>query len=187
MCIRDRCTQWFRAEEFPLLCPKPKVMPRFSLGDGESRWPLSHRWTDTSPILPDAAHNSRSEGRAVSLSVLSLLSACVRLRQRREVHHSLQQALNLWSRDAERSNRRITCLLHIISDDTRVRHAQGTTLSILRAFIVCAAAVQTAVLSCLARPVCLGHYRPLQRRSASDKCSVRCRPMKQRDKIYRKF
>ena len=22
------CTQWFRAEEFPLLCPKPHVMPR---------------------------------------------------------------------------------------------------------------------------------------------------------------
>ena len=47
--------------------------------------------------------------------------------------------------DAERSNRRVTCLLHI-SDVTRVRHAQGTTLSILRAFIACAAAVQIAVL-----------------------------------------
>ena len=33
--------------------------------------------------------------------------------------------------DAERSNRRVTCLLHIISDATRVLHAQGTTLSIL--------------------------------------------------------
>ena len=70
--------------------------------------------------------------------------------------------------DAERSNRRVTCLLHIISDVTRVRHAQGTTLSILRAFIACAAAVQTAVLvvfgpSCLfgalqavAEAFCLG-------------------------------
>ena len=48
--------------------------------------------------------------------------------------------------DAERSNRLVTCLLHIISDVTRVRHAQGTTLSILRAFIACAAPVQTAVL-----------------------------------------
>ena len=86
------------AEEFPLLCPTPKVMPRFSLGDvGEARWPLSHRWTETSPILPDAAHDSRNEGRVVSLSVLSLLSACVRLCQLREVHHSLQQALNPWS------------------------------------------------------------------------------------------
>ena len=47
--------------------------------------------------------------------------------------------------DAERSNRRVTCLLHIVSDVTRVRHAQGT-LPILRAFIACAAAVQTAVL-----------------------------------------
>ena len=94
-----QCTQWFRAEEFPLLCPTPKVMPRFSLGDvGEARWPLSHRWTDTSPLLPDAAHDSRNQGRVVSLSVLSLLSACVRLCQLREVHHSLQQALNPWSR-----------------------------------------------------------------------------------------
>ena len=55
--------------------------------------------------------------------------------------------------DAERSNRRVTCLLHIISDVTRVRHAQGTTLSILRAFIACAA-VQTAVLV-LFGPSCL--------------------------------
>ena len=94
-----QCTQWFRAEEFPLLCPTPKVMPRFSLGDvGEARWPLSHRWTDTSPILPDAAHDSRNQGRVVSLSVLSLLSVCVRLCQLREVHHSLLQALNSWSR-----------------------------------------------------------------------------------------
>ena len=89
-----RCTQWFKAEEFPLLCPTPKVMPRFSLGDvGEARWPLSYRWTDTSPILPDAAHDSRNQCRVVSLSVLSLLSACVRLCQLREVHHSLQQEL----------------------------------------------------------------------------------------------
>ena len=46
--------------------------------------------------------------------------------------------------DAERSNRRVTCLLHIISDVARVRHAQGTTLSILS--VACAAAVETAVL-----------------------------------------
>ena len=84
--------------------------------------------------------------------------------------------------DAERSNRRVTCLLHIISDVTRVRHAQGTTLSILRAFIACAAAAQTAVLV-LFGPSCLGHYRPLQMRSASDKCSVLCRPMKQRENL----
>ena len=80
---------------------------------------------------------------------------------------------------------RITCLLQIF-DVTRVRHAQATTLSILRVFAACAAAVQTAVLV-LFGPSCLGHYRPLQRRSASDKCSVRCRSMKQRDKIYRSF
>ena len=56
--------------------------------------------------------------------------------------------------DVERSKRRVTYLLHIISDVTRVRCAQGTTLSILRAFIACAAAVQTAVLV-LFGPSCL--------------------------------
>ena len=84
--------------------------------------------------------------------------------------------------DAERSNSRVTCLLHIISDVTRVRHAQGTTLSILHAFITCAAAVQTTVLV-LFDPSFLGHYRPLQRRSASEKRSVRCRPKKQRQDL----
>ena len=88
--------------------------------------------------------------------------------------------------DAERSNRRVTCLLHIISDVTRVRHVRGTTLSILRAFNACVAAVQTAVVV-LFGPSCLGHYRPLQRRSASDECSVRCRPIKQRDKFTATF
>ena len=63
--------------------------------------------------------------------------------------------------DAERSNRRVTCLLHIISGGTRVRHAQGIALPILRAFIACAATVQTAVLV-LFGPSCLGHYWPLQ-------------------------
>ena len=80
---------------------------------------------------------------------------------------------------AERSNRRVTCPLHIISDVTRVRHAQGTTLSMLRAFVACIAAAQTAVLV-LFGPSCLGHYRPMQRRSSSDKCSVRCTPIKLR-------
>ena len=62
------------------LCPTPKVTPRSSLGDvGEARWPLSHRWTDTSSTLPDAAHDSRNQGRVVSLSELSLLSPCVLL------------------------------------------------------------------------------------------------------------
>ena len=85
------------------LCPTPKVTPRSSLGDvGEARWPLSHRWTDTSSTLPDAAYDaaydSRNQGRVVPHSELSLLSACVRLCQLREVHHSLQQSLNPWSR-----------------------------------------------------------------------------------------
>ena len=94
-----QCTQWCRAEERKLLCPSPKVTPRSSLGDvGEARWPLSHRWTDTSSTLPDVAHDRRNQGRVVSLSELSLLSSCVRLCQLREVHHSLQQSLNPWSR-----------------------------------------------------------------------------------------
>ena len=60
------------------------------LGDvGKARWPLSHRWTDTSPTLPDAAYDTRNRGRVVSHSELSLLSACVRLCQLREVHHGL--------------------------------------------------------------------------------------------------
>ena len=99
------------AEEFPLLCPTPKVMPRFSLGDvGEARWLLSHRWTETSPILLDVAHDSRNQRRVVSVSALSLLSACVRLRQLRDVHHNLQQALKPKPlTDAERTNRRFAC------------------------------------------------------------------------------
>ena len=84
--------------------------------------------------------------------------------------------------DAERSKRGVTCLLHIISDVARMRHAQGTTLSILRAFIAYAVAVQTAVLVRFG-PSCLGQYKPLQRRSASDKCLVRCRPIKQRQSL----
>ena len=130
-------------------------MPRFSLGDvGEARWPLSHRWTDKSPILADAAHHSRNQGRVVSLScvepplgVRPTLPAARGSSQLAAIAESLVT-------DAERSNKRVTCLLHIISDVTRVRHAQGTTLSILRAFIACAAAVQTAVLV-LFGPSCL--------------------------------
>ena len=59
LACNPQCTQWFGAEEFPLVCPTPKVTPCFSLGDvGKDRWPLSHRWTDTSLILPDAANDS---------------------------------------------------------------------------------------------------------------------------------
>ena len=158
-------------------------MPRFSLGDvGEARWPLSHRWTDTSPILPDAAHDSRNQGRVVSFSVLTLLSACVRLCQLREVHHGLQQVLHPWSRtQSAATDGSPACCTSPLMLRLCVRHAQRNTLSILRAFIACAAAAQTAVLV-LFDPSCLGHYRPLKRRSASDKCSVRCRPIKQRKK-----
>ena len=79
--------------------------------------------------------------------------------------------------DTERSNRRFfTCVLHI-SDVTPVRHAQGT-LSILSA--------RSLLVLLLCKQRCLsylGHYMPLQRRSASDKCSVRCRPIKQRQNL----
>ena len=77
-----QCTQWLGQSFRSFLCPTPKVTPRSSLGDVvEPRWPLSHRWADTSSTLPDAAHDSRNQGGVVSLSVLSLPSACVRLCQ----------------------------------------------------------------------------------------------------------
>ena len=178
------------AEELPLqdLCPTPKVTPRSRLGDvGEARWPLSHRWTDTSSTLPDAAHNSRNQGGVVSLSELSLLSACVRLCQLREVHHSLQQSLNPLSRtqSAATDGSPACCtssLMLRVCVMLRVLPSQSSVRSLLALLLY-----KQRCLSWLARPVCLGHYRPLQRRSASDKCSVRCRPMKQRDKIYRNF
>ena len=149
-----QCTQWFRAEE-PLLCPTPKVMPRFSLDDGEARWPLSHRWTDTSSILPDAAHDSRNQGRVVSLSALSFLSARVKTPPAAGSSPQLAASAESLLTDAERSNIWcFTCLLHI-SDVTPVRHAQGT-LSILsvRSLLV--------LLLCKQRCLsCLGHYLSL--------------------------
>ena len=82
--------------------------------------------------------------------------------------------------DAERSNRRITCLLHIISDVMRVRHAQGTTLSILRAVVACAAAVQTAVL------VPFGPSRGVLPRTNA-RCVVPVGQYNLRDQIFRSF
>ena len=72
-----------------------------------------------------------------------------------------------------------------ISVVTPARHAQGA-LSILRAFVACAVVVPTAVLVLLSGGI-LQLHRPLQWRSVSDKCSVRCRAMKQIDKNYRNF
>ena len=137
-------------------------MPRFSLGDvGEARWPMSYRWADTSPILPDAAHDSRNQGRVVSLSVLSLLSACVRLRQLREVHHSLQQALNPWSRTQ--------------SAATDGSPACCTSSLMLRVCVMlrvlpCQSSVRSLLVLLLYKQrclPCLGHYSiPLQRTNA---------------------
>ena len=133
-----QCTQKSRK-----LCPKPKVMPRFSLGDvGEARWPLSHRWTETSHILPDVAHDSRNQRHVGSFSALSLLS---RVRPTPPATGSSSQLAANESLTAHgRSAQQPTVHLHI-SDVTPVRHAQGTLL-ILRALVACAAAVQTAVL-----------------------------------------
>ena len=80
------------------------------------------------------------------------------------------ESLTAHGRRAQQS----TVHLHI-SDVTPVRHAQGT-LSILRAFVACAGAVQTAVL------VMFGHYRPLQRR-----CLGQILGANKTDKIYRNF
>ena len=156
------------------------------LGDvGEARWPLSHRWTDTSPTLPDAAYDIRNQGRVVSHSELSLLSACVRLFQLRKVHHSLQQALNPWSRtqSAATDGSPVCCtssLMLRVFVMLRVLHSQSSVRSLLVLLLYkqrCLSVWPVLFASCL------GHYRPLRRRSASDKCSVRCRPIKQRQNL----
>ena len=154
------------------LCPTPKVTPRSSLGDvGEARWPLSHRWADTSSTLPDAAHDSRNQRRVVSLSALSLLSACVRLRQLREVHHNLQQSLTPSPlTDAERSNRRFTCTSLMLRLCVMLKVPSQSSVRSLLVLLLCKQRCSS----------CSGHYRPLQRRSTSGKCSVRCRPIKLR-------
>ena len=82
--------------------------------------------------------------------------------------------------DAEGSNRRfITGLLHIC---LRVVLRVLPSPSSVRSLLVLLLCEQHR---CLSRG--WGTIRPLQRRSASDKCSVRCRPTKQRDKFYRNF
>ena len=53
----------------------------------------------------------------------------------------------------------------------------------VRSLLVLLLCKQRCSSCCLVGPSCLGHYRPLQRRSASDKCSVRCRPIKQRENL----
>ena len=140
----------------------------------------------TAAVANNAAHDSRNQGRVVSLSVLSLLSACVRLCQLREVHHSLQQALHPWSRtqSAATDGSPACCtssLMLRVCVMLRVLPSQSSVRSLLVLLLY-----KQRCLS-LFGPSCLGHYRPLQRRSSSNKCSVRCRPIKYRDKIYRNF
>ena len=141
-----------------------------SLGDvGETRWPLSHRWTDTSPILPDVAHDSRNQGRVVSLSVSSLLSAYVRLCQLREVHHSLQQALSPSPRtQSAATDRSPACCTSSLM--LRVCVMLRDLLNPPCVHCLCCCCTNSG--ACPVWPVllsCLGHGRLLQSRSASDK------------------
>ena len=135
------------------LWPTPKVTPRSSLGDvGEARW-TEHRWTDTSSTLPDVAHDSRNQGRVVSLSELSLRSACVRLCQLREVHHSLQQSLNRWSRTQSAATDGSTAcctssLMLRVCVTLRVLPSQSSVRSLLMLLLY-----KQQCFSCLARPV----------------------------------
>ena len=109
-CVESAVHAVVRAEEFPLLCLTPKVMPRFSLGDvGEARWPMSHRWTDTSPILPDAAHDSRNQGRVVSLSCVEPPLGVRPTLPAARGSSQLAASAESFVTDAERSNRRFTC------------------------------------------------------------------------------
>ena len=159
------------------------IFASICLGDiGEARWPLSHWWTDTSPLLPDAAHDSRNQGRVVSLSLLSLLLECVRLRQLREVHYSLQQALSPWSwtQSAATDGSPACWTPSLMLRVCVMLPSQSSVRSLLVLLLY-----KQRCLSCLARPVWGTIDRSLQRRSASDKCSVRCWPINQRDKIYR--
>ena len=149
-----QCTRWFRAE-FPLLpLPYTESHIRSSLGDvGEARWPLSHRWTDTSSTLPDAAYDSRNQGRVVSHSELTVLSACVRLCQLLEVHHSLQQSLNPWSRtqSAATDGSPACCTQSLtvrVCVMLRVLPSQSSVRSLLVLLLY-----KQRCLSCLARPV----------------------------------
>ena len=98
LALSPQCTQWFRAEEFPLLRPTPKVMPRFSLGDVGRSAVAAVAQMYIRILSCQMRHTIAAIKAAWCRSVLSFLSACARLYQLREVHHSLQQALNPWSR-----------------------------------------------------------------------------------------
>ena len=58
--------------------------------------------------------------------------------------------------NAERSNRRVTCLLHIISDVTRVRHAQGTLIPLNPPCVRCLCCCCTNSCACPVWPVLFG-------------------------------
>ena len=114
---------------------------------------VAHMDRYRSPILPDAAQDSRNQGRVVSLSVLSLLSACVRLCQLREFHHSLQRALNPWSRTQSAATDGspaccISSLMLRVCVMRRVLPSQSSVRSMLVLLLY-----KQRCLSCLARPV----------------------------------
>ena len=136
---------------------------------------------DRYDFLPDAAHDSRNQGRVVSLSVLSLLPACLRLCQLREVHHSLRQ--NPWSRtqSAARDEPPACCTSSLM---LRVCASCSGYYPLNHSCVHCLCCCCANSGACPVWPVLFGAlYRPLQRRSASDKCWVRCRPIKQRQNL----
>ena len=138
--------------------------------------------------MPDAAHDSRNQGRVVSLSVLSLFLACVRLCQLREVHHSLLRALNPWSRTKRAATDgspacctsslmlRVCLMLRVLPSQSSVR-----PLLVLLLY-------KQRCLSCLARPVggTIGRCRGVLPR-INARCVVPGRPIKQRDKFSPTF
>ena len=107
-------------------------------------------------ILPDAAHDSGNQGRVVSLSGLSFLSACVRLRQLRQVHHNLQQALSPCSRtqSSATDGSPASCTSLMLRLCVMLRVPSPYSVRSLLVLLLCK---QRCSSCCLARS-CLGHY-----------------------------
>ena len=104
-------------------------------------------------VLPCQMRHTIAAIKAAWLSELSLLSACVRLCQLREVHHSLQQSLNPWSRtQSEATDESPACytssLMLRVSVMLRVLPFQSSGRSLLVLLLY-----KQRCLSCLARPV----------------------------------
>ena len=107
-------------------------------------------------------------------SELSLLSACVRLCQLREVHHSSQQSLNPWSRPqsaaTDGSPARCTSSLMLrLCVMLRVLPSQSSVRSLLVLLLY-----KQRCLPCLARPVwgTIGRCRGVLPRRTNARCVV---------------